>query len=106
MAGISIASKLTKNNNAAGTDAFRTYIKDNYQTIKDSCTILSVRGSSTSRYKNNSHAMWIELGLDPRYSMIADYLNGIDGDTDLNLISSVYIPDTGMLDSISRRVNR
>lgn len=94
------------NNNAAYTDAFRTYVKDNFERLRAQCSILTVNGRTTSRYANNSHAMWLDLGLDPKYCMTADLLNGIDGDTDLTLLTKVYLPDGPTLDAIAIKVNR
>lgn len=106
MAGIPLIDKIASNNNASHTDVFRTYVKDNFDEIRKNCTVLTVQGRSSTRYQNNSHALWIELGLDPKYCMIADFLNGIDGDTSLMYLTSIYLPDTNYLDSISRRINR
>lgn len=106
MAGQPLVSFVLPSDNACATTAFRYYLRDNFETIRNSCTVFEVQGRATSRYKNNSHAMWLDLGLDSHHCMAADFLNNIDGDTDLNLLSKVYLPDSRELDKIARKVNR
>ncbi len=106
MAGIPLRLLAGRNNNGACTDLFRTYVKDNFLMIRDSCSIVTPSGNSTGQFKNKSHALWMYLGLDARYCMIADYLNCIDGDTDLTLLSKLYLPDTPYLEALARKINR
>jgi len=106
MAVVALYKTMSRNNNSANTNIFRAYIRDMRATIIENCTELSVQGSKSTRYRNNSHALWIELGIDVKYCMIMDYINDIDGDTDLNLITTVYIPETSYLNSLARRINR
>lgn len=106
MAGVPLVNMVMGNNNAAHTDLFRTYIKDNLKEVKANCIHLTVDGAQTNRYKNNSHAMWLELGLDAKYCITADYINSIKGDTSLMYLSHVYLPDANYLDKIATRVNR
>lgn len=106
MAGIPLLHELTGNNNGSNTGVFRRYVRDNFEMIKANSTVLGVTGSLASQYNNNSHAMWIELGLDPKYCLVADYINGIEGDSDLTLLSTVYFPETSYLDELNRRLNR
>ena len=97
---------LIKNNNGINTNKFREYIRDNFEEVKASCSVVQVKGNISSRYKSRSHSMWLELGVDPRHCLICDFINGINGATDLNLIYQVYIPDGGYIDTLARKVNR
>lgn len=105
MAGVPLVETIPGNNNASHTDVFRRYIKDNFEEVRANCTVISVDGRTTSQFQNNSSGMWIELGLDAKYILIADYLNGIDGEADLMYLDTIYLPDTRYLDEIARRVN-
>lgn len=106
MAGIELIDSVNFNNNSSNTTVFRNYIKDNLESVKKSCLVVEVTGRSGGRFKANNHGLWLEFGLDPRYCLIADFINGIDGDTDIDTLNTLYLPDGRYLDSIAQRVNR
>ena len=97
---MALLDEVSYNDNRHGTYKARLIIKDHLDIIKNASDVTSLTGEQQMRYAFNSHGLYKELNIPKRFYLITDLINNINGNVNLEDVSSILVPDTTTLDNL------